>query len=84
MMNLSLKRKSKQNFSSLTKPQLSRDGKDSEVSAFKWKVDNPQEEGYPKQYLEMKKNIRRLKEDIDRLHAENGELKKSIKYTRMT
>jgi len=31
----------------------------------------------------MKKSIRRLKDDIDRLKAENVELKKSIKYTRM-
>lgn len=79
-MNLTMRRKSNQNFSSLTKPQFS---KDKEISLSRWKEDNPEEEIYPKQYLEMKKIIRRLKQDRDKLQAENGEMKKSIKYTRM-
>ena len=57
-MNLTMRRKSNQNFSSLTKPQFS---KDKEISLSRWKEDNPEEEIYPKQYLEMKKIIRRLK-----------------------
>ena len=80
MMDLTMRKKSIQNFCSLTKSNFS---KDRELSTPRWKIENPQEETYPKQYLEMKKSIRRLKDDIDRLQAENVELKKSIKYTRM-
>ena len=80
MMDLTMRKKSNQNFCSLTKSHFSRDR---EITSPKWIMENPQEETYPKQYLEMKKNIRRVKDDVDRLQAENVELKKSIKYTRM-
>jgi hypothetical protein len=79
-MELAVRKKSNQNFCSLIKSNFT---KDRELSSIRWKIENPQEEIYPKQYLVMKKNIRKLKDDIDRLAAENVELKKGMKYTRM-
>ena len=79
-MNSTMRRKRIQNFNSLTKPNFN---VDKVISLNKWKEDNPEDDVYPKKYLQMKKIIRRLKEDIEKLQSENIEMKKSIKYTRI-
>lgn len=48
MMDLTMRKKSNQNFFSLSKSNFS---KDRDLSTPRWKIENPQDETYTKQYL---------------------------------
>lgn len=54
------------------------------TASIRFRVDSLKEEEHTKRLLLLRKRIRELKEINENLKDENTELKKSIKYTRMS